>query len=200
VLAGIATTERLSCGTTAVTAADSCVEGQAMRRFVPLGAVIIVLLLGLVARDARPDAGAQEATPATAAMEEGITAELLATGPVPAYPPLPAEIALYRLRIAPGGRIVTPGDDLALGLVAVESGTVVIRRTVAGVVTRGAVLATPGAQADEAVPANTEITLGPGDFYVAPPGSGGELRNDGTDEAIILDAVIASGLAATPTP
>ena len=85
-------------------------------------------------------------------MEEGITAELLATGPVPAYPPLPAEIALYRLRIAPGGRIVTPGDDLALGLVAVESGTVVIRRTVAGVVTRGAVLATPGAQADEAVP------------------------------------------------
>ena len=76
-----------------------------MRRFVPLGAVIIVLLLGLVALEARPDAGAQEATPATAAVEEGITAELLATGPVPAYPPLPAEIALYRLRIAPGGAL-----------------------------------------------------------------------------------------------
>jgi hypothetical protein len=35
---------------------------------------------------------------------------------------------------------------------------------------------------------------------VAPPGSGGELRNAGTEAAVILDAVIASGMAATPTP
>lgn len=171
-----------------------------MRRFIPLGTVVMILLLGLVRLSTRPDARAQEATPASAAVEEGVTTELLGTGPIPAFPPLPAEIGLYRVRIAPGGYIVTPGGDPALGLVAVESGTVVIRRTVAGVVTRGAVLATPGAQADEAVPANTEVVLGAGDFYIAPPGSGGELRNDGKGEAVILDAVIASGTPATPTP
>jgi len=87
-----------------------------------------------------------------------------------------------------------------LSLVYVESGTVVIARTVANVVTRGAAMATPGAHAQEQVPANTEVTLGAGDFYVAPPVSGGALRNDGTEEATILIAGIAQAMAATPTP
>jgi hypothetical protein len=131
---------------------------------------------------------------------EGVTVEPLGAGPIPEHPPLPAEIALYRVRIAPGGRIVTPADDLGLGLVYVESGTLIVRRTVAGVVTRGAAMATPGAQAQEQVPANTEVTLEAGDSYIAPPGSGGEMRNDGAEEAVILDAVISPGMVATPTP
>jgi hypothetical protein len=171
-----------------------------MRRHVPLVWISVVVLLGLGALGARPSASAQDATPASETVEEGVTAETLAAGPIPEYPPLPADIALYRLRIAPGSRIVTPADDLALGLVYVESGTLVVRRSVAGVVTRGAALATPSAQAEEVVPANTEVTLRAGDAYVAPPGSGGEVRNDGTAEATILDVVIASSLTATPTP
>jgi hypothetical protein len=171
-----------------------------MRRLVLLVAVRMVLLIGLGALGARPGAGAQDATPATELGFEGVTVEVLGAGPVPTYPSLPAEIALYRVRIAPGGRIVTPADDAGLGLVYVESGTLVARRTVAGVVTRGAAMATPGAQAQEPVPANTDVTLGAGDSYVAPPGSGGEVRNDGTEEATILDAVIAPVMAATPTP
>jgi hypothetical protein len=171
-----------------------------MRRLGPLVAVSILLLIGLVALAAGPGAGAQDATPATELGVEGVTVEPLAAGPVPAYPPLPAEIALARVRIAPGSRIVTPADDPGLSLVYVESGTVVLRRTVANVVTRGAAMATPGADAQEQIPTNTEVTLGAGDFYVAPPVSGGEMRNDGTAEATILVAGIASAMAATPTP
>ncbi|HEU0115562.1 MAG TPA: hypothetical protein VFQ80_12840, partial [Thermomicrobiales bacterium] len=106
-----------------------------------------------------------------------------------------------RVRLAPGSRIETPGDDPGLGLVYVESGTLVSRRTVAGTVARGGATATPGAQAQEQVPANTEVTLRAGDSYVAPSASGGELRNVGTEEATILDVVIApTAMAATPIP
>lgn len=171
-----------------------------MRRFLLLVSIAVVAMLDLGTVGVRPDADALDATPATQLDFQGVRVEPLASGPVPKYPPLPAEIALYRVRIAPGSRIVTPADDVALGLVYVESGTLAARRTVAGVVTRGAALATPGVQREEAVPANTEVVLEEGDAYVAPPGSGGEVRNDGTEDAIILDVVIASTMAATPTP
>ena len=171
-----------------------------MRRLLPLVSIVVVLI-GLAAVGARPDAVAQDATPATPAADAGITVEELGAGPIPAYPALPAEIGLIRVRLAPGRRIDTPGDDPGLGLVYVESGTLVSRRTVAGAVTRGATIGTPGAHAQEPVPANTEVTLRAGDFYVAPPASGGELRNVGTDDATILDVVIApTALAATPIP
>jgi hypothetical protein len=171
-----------------------------MRRLLPLVSSVVVLI-GLAAVGARPGVGAQDATPAPPASEAGITVEDLGAGPIPAYPPLPAEIGLLRVRLAPGSRIETPGDDPGLGLVYVESGTLVSRRTVAGVVTRAAAMATPGARAQEPVPANTEVTLRAGDSYVAPPASGGELRNVGSEEATILDVVIApTDLAATPVP
>jgi hypothetical protein len=177
------------------------VIGEAiMRRFLPLVSVVVIALIGVVAFGAQSSAGAQDATPVIEAMAEGVTVEELAVGSVPSYPLLPADIALYRVQIAPGGRIVTPPDDAGLGLVYVESGTLVARRTVAAVVTRGAAMATPGAQAQEEIPANTEVTLRAGDFYLAPPMSGGEVRNDGTEEVVILDIVVSSAIPATPAP
>src|SRR4051794_5675927 len=72
-------------------------------------------------------------------------------------------------------RIVVPADDPKVVLFYVESGTLTVRSTVPAVVTRGADLATPGAQAQEAIPAETEFTMRAGDATLSPAGSGGEL-------------------------
>jgi len=131
---------------------------------------------------------------------EGATAELLAVGQLPSSLPQPAGIGLQRVRIDPGGRIVVPADDPKVVLFYVESGTLTVRSTVPTVVTRGAALATPGTQAQEEIPAETEFTMSPGDSSLSPAGSGGELRNDGGEEVILLASLIAPLPAATPTP
>jgi len=124
---------------------------------------------------------------------EGATPELLAAGAIPSYPPAPAEIALQRVRIAPGGNIVTPADDPRLILVYVESGTLTVRNTVPTLVTRAA-------QEQEEIPAETEYTMNAGDSYVSPPVSGGELRNEGTEEVILLAALVVSTPDGAATP
>ena len=131
---------------------------------------------------------------------EGATAELLGFGVIPAVPAQPVALALQRVTIAPGGHIETPADDPRVVLLCVASGTLTVRNTAATTVTRGMALATPGAQAQEAIPADTEFTMTAGDSSLSPAGSGGELRNDGTEEVILLAGVIRSlpDSAATP--
>ena len=107
----------------------------------------------------------------------------LGSGLIPAYPPLPAAIGLQRLTIAPGGHVDTPGDDPRLVFFTVEQGTLTVRTTVPAVVTRAT-----GAQ--ETMPANTDVTMGPGDATVSGPRSGGELRNDGTGDVTLVAAII----------
>jgi hypothetical protein len=138
---------------------------------------------------------------------EGATAELLGFGVIPALPSQPAALALQRVQIAPGGSIVTPADDPRVVLLYVERGTLTVRNTVATTVTRGTALATPGAQAQEAIPAGTEFTMTAGDSSLSPAGSGGELRNDGTEDVVLLAGVIlpiptgvATPTAGTPVP
>ena len=75
-----------------------------------------------------------------------------------------------------------------------------MRNTVDATVTRGAALATPGAQAQEAIPAETEFTMGAGDSSLSPAGTGGELRNDGTEEVRLLAGLIVPLPAGTPVP
>ncbi|MDQ3695498.1 MAG: hypothetical protein M3464_18030 [Chloroflexota bacterium] len=171
-----------------------------MYRLLVLVSVVAVALIGLAALGARPAAVAQEATPVTEVVFEDVEAEVLASGLIPAYPPEPAEMVLLHLRFEPGGRVLIPADDPGLDLVYVEAGTVTVRVTVPVVALRGAVLATPGARAQEEVPAGTEFTLGAGDSFVAPFLSGGELRNDGAEEAIVRIAYVAPVPPATPTP
>jgi hypothetical protein len=165
------------------------------RRIVSLG-VVLVVLLGVMALGASRSATAQEYY--KAGTLEGATAELLAVGQLPSSLPQPAGIALQRLRIDPGGRIVVPADDPKLVLFYVESGTLTVRSTVAAVVTRGAALATPGAQKQEAISAETEFTMSAGDSSLSPAGSGGELRNEGSAEVILLAGLIAPLPAGTP--
>ncbi len=60
--------------------------------------------------------------------------------------------------------------------------------------------ATPGALAQEQIPADTEFTLAVGDSFAAPSPSGGEFRNDGTEVASLLSGYVVPVAAATPTP
>ena len=168
-----------------------------MRRLASLIAVLVVLL-GVAVIGASRSATAQDYM--KAGTLEGATAELLAVGQLPSSLPRPAGIALQRLRIDPGGSIVVPADDPKLVLFYVESGTLTLRSTVAAVVTRAAAVATPGTQAQEEIPAETEFTMRAGDSSLSPAGSGGELRNDGGEEVILLASLIAPLPAATPTP
>jgi hypothetical protein len=179
---------------------------------------VVVTLIGLAAVAGSPATGAQEGTPVvelvtegtplvlfegtpvTDVVAEGLTVETLSVGPVPAYPPEPAEFVLFRARFAPGGWALAPATDPAVGIAYVEAGTVTIRFTAPLVVVRGTALATPGAQAQEQVPAGTAFTLRAGDAFIGPPLAGGEFRNDGTEEATILFSNVVPVMAATPTP
>jgi quercetin dioxygenase-like cupin family protein len=129
---------------------------------------------------------------------EGATPELLAASTVLSSLPQPAALALQRVHIAPGGRTLTPAGDPRVVLVYVERGTLTATNTLTATVTRGAVLATPGAQTQEAIPAETEFTMSAGDSFFSPAGSGGELRNDGTEEVILLASIIVPIPDGTP--
>ncbi|HEU5434512.1 MAG TPA: hypothetical protein VFU81_22760 [Thermomicrobiales bacterium] len=173
-----------------------------MRRLAGVVA-IIGMLLGLAALGVTFHAGAQ-VTPgdirppgALPDYERGesvftdATPVSLAVGLIPAYPPLPAAIALQRVVIAPGGVIATPGDDPRLVIVVVEQGALTVRNTVPVVVTRAT-------QQQETLPADTPVTLGPGDAFLSPAHSGGDLRNLGTAEVRILAGILLPLPAATP--
>jgi hypothetical protein len=149
------------------------------------------VLIALAALGAHPGAVAQEATPVTEAVFEGVELEVLTFAPIPGYPPEPAEIALLRLRFEPGGRLLVPADDPGMAIHYVEAGTLTVRFSAPVVVTRGA-------KDQEQVAADTEFTLAMGDSFTAPSPSGGEFRNDGTEEATLLIAVIGPVAAATP--
>ena len=186
-----------------------------MRNLMSLG-VVLVLLSGVVALGATFGARAQsdvvERGHPIPNQGEGesvftnATPELLAADLIPSSSP-PAALALQRVHIAPGGRTVTPSGDPRVVLVYVERGTLTVTDTLAATVTRGAALATPGAAAQEAIPAETEFTMRAGDSFFSPAGSGGELRNDGSEEVILLASIIvpvqdgaATPWARTPVP
>ena len=160
------------------------------RRLMSLIAVISVVLLGVVVLASTNSATAQEALKRGESVFTDATAEVLAVGTVSSFPSAPAELALQRVRIAPGGHIDTPGDDQRVALIYVERGTLTVRNTVDTVVTRGAAMGTPGAEAQEAIPAETEFTMTAGDANLSPADAGGELRNDGTEEVILLAGLI----------
>jgi hypothetical protein len=172
--------------------------------------VVLVLLSGVVALGATFTAGAQsdvvERGHPIPNQGEGesvftnATPDLLAVGLLPFSPPQPAALALQRVRIAPGGHVATPGGDPRVVLVYVESGTLTVTNTLAATVMRGAAPATPGADAQEAIPAETEFTLRAGDSFFSPAGSGGELRNDGMEEVILLAGIIVAVPEGTATP
>ena len=171
-----------------------------MRRLVSLVSIVVLGNLGSSVSSHLPMR--QEADlPQAEMVMEGITVEDLAASEAPAFPPGPVDVGLVRLRFAPGGRLVAPPvEDLGVALILVESGTITARSTDALMVTRGAMLATPGPLTPEQVPAETDVSLAAGDSILAAPSSGGEFHNDGTGEASLLFTLLTPVMAATPTP
>jgi len=169
-----------------------------MRRHVVLAIVCVAVVVTLSA--SRTQVNAQESTPIAETGSEGVTFEVAAFGPVPAYPQEPAEIGLFRLRFAPSSRLVVPADDPGMAIHYVDVGTMAIRFSAPVVIIRGGAEDAEEAPDQERVSAGTEFTLEAGDSFVAPSPSGGEFRNDGTEEAVVLIAVVVPVPAATPTP
>jgi quercetin dioxygenase-like cupin family protein len=135
---------------------------------------------------------AQEGTPPPGGFEiaPGVTAEELAPGPAGSDQP-----ALYRLTFAPGVTFsadATP--EISLGYL--ESGELTFTVDAPVTVTRAGATDAPG----ESVAANTEFTVQAGDYFVFPPQSSGEVRNDGQDPAsLMIASIIPAGGGATPS-
>ena len=159
--------------------------------------VVVLALLGSLAPTA-----AQEATPAAeqaAGTPEGATFRALAAGLIEVLSPSTANVLLGRVSLAPGASVpFDPADPSAI-LVYAASGELTFRVDVPMTVARGgAGTPTP----PEAVAADTEFTLRDGDSALFPGAMGGEVRNDGTDQATawVVDIVYVTEAAATPTP
>lgn len=146
-----------------------------MPRAVGLVSVIALLVFAFVAGSGLvPGAGAQDATPPPGGFEiaPGVTAEILPTSEDPP--------SLYRLQFAPGVTYeIVPSP--ALEVAYLEAGALTLRLDAP--VTVGSLGATDAA--GENIAADTEFTFSEGDYFVLPPSVGGELRNDGSEPAVI---------------
>jgi hypothetical protein len=89
--------------------------------------------------------------------------------------------------------------DPGLALIYVEQGALTVSSAEPVVVVRGAALVTPGAQAQEPIPAETEFTLVPGDSFVNPWPSGRDFRNAETEDGVTLIALVSPVMTGTPT-
>jgi len=160
-----------------------------MRRLsvVLLSIVILVgsLLLGggrlVAAHDATPAAGDEEAPP------EGLTFEFLGGGETDVLPSAPAEIGLVRVTLAPGASFPAEADDPSLALVVIEAGAITFN--IEAPVT---VLHSVGneEQTAENFEAGQDFTMEVGDSALFPASVAGEVRNDGTEDAVLLVAFI----------
>ncbi len=163
-----------------------------MRRLsvVLLSIIILVgsLVLGggrlVAAQDATPVAGDEEAPP------EGLTFELLGLGETDVLPSAPAEIFLARVTLAPGASFPSEADDPALALVVIEAGAITFNIEAPVTVLHPAGNEEPTAEDFEAFPAGQDFTMDVGDSALFPASVAGEVRNDGTEDAVLLVAII----------
>ena len=152
-----------------------------------LSAIAVVLLSLAAVGVVRSGAIAQEASPPPFEIAPGVTAEALA------FIPGQEEPALYRLNIEPGVSYPFSASP-AIELAYVEQGSFAL--TLSSPVTINSV-DTPdaiGVQTD----ANAEFTVEAGDYITLPPGTSGEVRNDGTETASFTVADIYPAPTGTP--
>ncbi len=159
-----------------------------MRRVTILVSVLVVMLLGGLS----VATAAQEGTPpADGGALEGVSIEPLGFGTTEEFPVAPADFALSRIVIDPGGGF--PRPEVVIALLYVESGALTIQVEAPIQVTRAATIEalTTGAgeiPEPEEVEAGTEVTLEAGDSVVIPPNVAGEIRNDGDEPVVYLAA------------
>jgi mannose-6-phosphate isomerase-like protein (cupin superfamily) len=161
---------------------------------------LMIILVGLLGAGYGIGTIAHEGTPASDMTAGGVIFEPLAFGSVATVPAAPASFQLARARIEPGGHISVPANGPGLALFYVESGTLTCSATTSTNVMRAAMLATPEVQPFEEVAAGTEFTVGPGDSFIGLPNAGGEFRNEGAEDVVLLVADLHPETAGTPAP
>jgi hypothetical protein len=179
-----------------------------MRRLPVSGLIVCVSFVAVFGVAARPDALAQESTPASGSAVVGVTTEALGLGTAQlAWPDRAlASVSLFRFRFEPGAYIRIPAGQqgAGLGLVYVESGTLRVRSTEPLFIAQAAEMTQPGGQAATPVAANAEVTLAAGDSFVlsgtADSSAGIEMRNEGSIETSLLTVGVSPFDTGTPTP
>jgi quercetin dioxygenase-like cupin family protein len=162
-----------------------------MRRIIAFLTLALALLLSVVAAaNMVPGARAQDATPGPPESFEiapGVSVDnvVFAEGQ--------DEPASYRLHFEAG--VTYPVEPSpALELVYVEAGTLTMQLDAP--VTIGHLAATN--VGGETIDAGMEVSVTAGEYFVIAPGTGGEVRNDGEDTAIVSVAGILPTGEATP--
>jgi hypothetical protein len=148
---------------------------------------------------------AQDATPPSgerAGLPEGVSMVTLASGTIEVLSPGTANLVLGRIRLAPGATYPFDPTNPSVDLVFMTGGTLTFRIEAPMTVARGVKAGTPVPTEPEAIPANTEFTMSDGDSALFPPNTGGELRNDGDEDATawVTNVSLFTAAASTPTP
>jgi hypothetical protein len=132
----------------------------------------------------------------------GVSFQTLAAGSIEILAPGTASLALGSIVVAPGA--VVPFDPTIPSAVLLHtvSGALTFRVEAPMMVARRGEPGKPVPSELEAVAANTEFTLRQGDSALFPPATGGEMRNDGVDEAVawVVSIAVEAAAAGTPTP
>jgi quercetin dioxygenase-like cupin family protein len=169
-------------------------------------ALLITLVFALVAGQGMSSSTqAQDATPPSEQQTgppEGVSFVTLASGTIEVLSPGTANLALGRIRLAPGAVLPFDPTDPSVDLVFVSTGTLTFRVDADMTVARGARAGTPAPTEPEAIPASTEFTLSDGDSALFPPNAAGEVRNDGDEDATawVTNVALFTSAAGTPTP
>ena len=148
---------------------------------------------------------AQDATPPSdqqAGAPEGVSFVTFASGTIEVLSPGTANLALGRIRVAPGATLPFDPTDPSVALLFMSAGTLTFRIEAPMSVARGGRGGTPVPTEPEDIPAGTEFTMGDGDSALFPPNTAGEVRNDGAEDAVALVTNVAlfTSDASTPTP
>jgi hypothetical protein len=121
------------------------------------------------------------------AQETGVTVTPLGSGTADALPDEPSWLMTFHSTFRPGGRFgVEPSEGP--DLVAVTSGTLTYHADQPLTVTRAA--SGDGQGAPEVVPAGTDAVLSAGDSLLIPLGANVSRRNDGTEPAVEVMAML----------
>lgn len=152
--------------------------------------------LSTKAQDATPPSGQQAGAP------EGVSFVTLTSGSFQVLSPGTANLVLGRIKLDPGATLPIDAANPAVNLLYMSAGTLTFRVDAPMTVSRGVEVGTPVPTEPEAISANTEFTMSDGDSALFPPNAGGEVRNDGDQEAtawVTSVALVTTG-AGTPTP
>ena len=169
-------------------------------------ALLITLVFGFFASQGmNPSTSAQDATPPAeqqAGVPEGVSFVTLASGTIDVLSPGTANLALGRIRIAPGATLPFDPARASVDLVFMGSGTLTFRIEAPISVARGAQTGTPAPTESEDFAAGAEFTMSEGDAALFPPNAAGEVRNDTDVDAVawVTSVTLFTSDAATPTP